>query len=94
LGLSGILFTITMNHYLFSTTRDATSSLRSSVLSNSKFGVDCTWQTVFWGVAPQTSIGKGWSRHLRAAIEARGRYAALQASHVGVGFAELPRCLN
>jgi hypothetical protein len=46
------------------------------------------------GVAPQTPIGKGWSRHLRAAIEARGRYASLQTSHVGVGFAELPRCLN
>jgi hypothetical protein len=32
------------------------------------------------GVAPQTPIG--------------GRYAALQTSHVGVDFAELPRCLN
>jgi hypothetical protein len=31
------------------------------------------------GVAPQTAIG--------------GRYAALQTSHVGVDFAELPRCL-
>jgi hypothetical protein len=31
------------------------------------------------GVAPQTPIG--------------GRYAALQTSHVGVDFAELPRCL-
>jgi hypothetical protein len=34
--------------------------------------------------SPQALIGKGWSRHLRAAIEARGRYAALQTSHVGV----------
>jgi hypothetical protein len=32
------------------------------------------------GVAPQAPIG--------------GRYAALQTSHVGVNFAELPRCLN
>jgi hypothetical protein len=46
------------------------------------------------GIAPQTPIGKGWSRHLRAAIEARGRYAALQTSHVGVDCDELPRCLN
>jgi hypothetical protein len=45
------------------------------------------------GVAPQAPIGKGWSRHLLAAIEARGRYAALQTSYVGVDFAELPRCL-
>jgi hypothetical protein len=48
--------------------------------SNSKF-----WLVVFdepyaGGVAPQTPIG--------------GRYAALQTSHVGVNFAELPRCLN
>jgi hypothetical protein len=64
---------------------------KSSAIPNS--GLIVLGKPYSGGVAPQTSIGKGWSRHLRAA-PALGRYAALQTSHVRVSFAELPRCLN
>jgi hypothetical protein len=47
--------------------------------SNSKFWLIVFGEPYAGGVTPQTPIG--------------GRYAALQTSHVGVDFAELPRCL-
>jgi hypothetical protein len=50
------------------------------LISNSKFWLVVFGEPYAGGVAPQAPIG--------------GRYAALQTSHVGVNFAELPRCLN